>query len=125
MPRAGFWRNDMANNYSQKGDARQSLITSAKVSYSWILVALYFTSFGGFLALTAWFHSYWQQYFGFSPVKAGIARTICYKPDYYLFRFDKTGKRIACLNTLFGVKAPSKSKHRKMSRRAFTSRPIY
>lgn len=59
-----------------KGDARQSLITSAKVSYTWILVTLYFTSFGGFLALTAWFHSYWQQYFGFSPVKAGIATAL-------------------------------------------------
>jgi len=36
------------------------------------LVALYFTTFGGFIALTAWFPIYWSQFHGFSPVKAGI-----------------------------------------------------
>lgn len=39
---------------------------------TWKLVALYFTTFGGFIALTAWFPIYWSQFQGFSPVKAGV-----------------------------------------------------
>jgi NNP family nitrate/nitrite transporter-like MFS transporter len=37
----------------------QAIITAAEDPRSWGLVALYFVSFGGFLALTAWFPTYW------------------------------------------------------------------
>ncbi|MGD0640680.1 MAG: MFS transporter [Roseiarcus sp.] len=37
----------------------QAVITAAEDPRSWGLVALYFVSFGGFLALTAWFPIYW------------------------------------------------------------------
>ncbi len=37
----------------------QAVITAAEDPRTWGLVALYFVSFGGFLALTAWFPIYW------------------------------------------------------------------
>jgi MFS transporter, NNP family, nitrate/nitrite transporter len=50
----------------------ESLIRSAKTKNTWKLVALYFTTFGGFIALTAWFPIYWSQFHEFSPLKAGV-----------------------------------------------------
>jgi len=37
----------------------QAVITAAEEPRTWGLVALYFVSFGGFLALTTWFPTYW------------------------------------------------------------------
>ncbi len=54
------------------GSVKQSLLLSAKVPATWILVASYFSTFGGFLALTAWFPTYWQQYFQLDAVHAGL-----------------------------------------------------
>lgn len=54
------------------GSIRDSLLNSARVRNTWALVALYFTTFGGFIALTAWFPTYWIEYQGFTPVKAGL-----------------------------------------------------
>lgn len=39
----------------------QAVITAAEDPRTWGLVALYFVSFGGFLALTAWFPTYWAN----------------------------------------------------------------
>jgi NNP family nitrate/nitrite transporter-like MFS transporter len=50
----------------------QSLKVSARTWKTWALVWVYFTTFGGFIALTAWFPTYWQSYFGVSAVKAGL-----------------------------------------------------
>ena len=36
------------------------------------MVWVYFTTFGGFIALTAWLPTYWRSYFGVSAVKAGL-----------------------------------------------------
>jgi len=47
------------------GQLVQALKESAKIGRTWALVFLYFTSFGGFLALTVWFPSYWLHYYGF------------------------------------------------------------
>ena len=44
-----------------RGTLIDSLKNSAKVPSTWGLVALYFTSFGGFLALTGWFPVYWVR----------------------------------------------------------------
>jgi NNP family nitrate/nitrite transporter-like MFS transporter len=39
---------------------------------TWILTGLYFVSFGGFIALTAWLPTYWREYYGVSFVMAGV-----------------------------------------------------
>jgi len=41
------------------GTVWQAVITAAEEPRTWGLVSLYFVSFGGFLALTAWFPTYW------------------------------------------------------------------
>lgn len=58
------------------GGVKDSLINSAKIRNTWALVALYFTTFGGFIALTAWFPTYWSEYQNFAPVKAGLFTAI-------------------------------------------------
>lgn len=55
-----------------KGNVKQSLIVSAKNWKTWALFAVYFTTFGGFIALTAWFPTYWSSYFGMPLVLAGV-----------------------------------------------------
>jgi NNP family nitrate/nitrite transporter-like MFS transporter len=54
------------------GSLVDSLRTSARVWRTWALVWIYFTSFGGFIALTAWLPTYWINFFGVSIVKAGM-----------------------------------------------------
>ncbi len=58
------------------GNVKDSLINSAKVKNTWALVALYFTTFGGFIGLTAWFPIYWSQFHDFSLTKAGLFTAI-------------------------------------------------
>jgi len=53
------------------GTLRDSLLLSARVWKTWLLVALYFTTFGGFIALTAWLPTYWRSLFDVSAVVAG------------------------------------------------------
>lgn len=54
------------------GSLRESLGNSARTWRTWALVLMYFTTFGGFVALTAWFPTYWTQFFGLSPVYSGF-----------------------------------------------------
>lgn len=54
------------------GTFRDSLRISARVWKTWALVWIYFTTFGGFMALTAWFPTYWINAYGVSVVKAGL-----------------------------------------------------
>jgi NNP family nitrate/nitrite transporter-like MFS transporter len=54
------------------GNLRQSLANSARVWRTWALVWIYFTTFGGFIALTAWLPTYWHRYFDASIVTAGL-----------------------------------------------------
>ena len=54
------------------GKVTEALKISARIARTWALVALYFTSFGGFLALTAWFPTYWRLFHGLDMAKAGI-----------------------------------------------------
>lgn len=53
------------------GSLMDSLKISAKVWKNWVLVILYFTTFGGFIALTAWLPTYWKSFFAVSAVSAG------------------------------------------------------
>ncbi len=50
----------------------QALWTAAEVQRTWGLVFLYFTSFGGFLALTAWFPTYWINLHHMDVKSAGM-----------------------------------------------------
>lgn len=53
------------------GSLKDSLLISAKIWKTWVLVAIYFTTFGGFIALTSWLPTYWKSFFGVSVVAAG------------------------------------------------------
>ncbi len=53
------------------GNLVESLIISAKIWKTWALVAVYFTTFGGFIALTAWLPVYWISFHSVSLVAAG------------------------------------------------------
>ena len=55
-----------------KGNVVQSLISSAKVWQTWVMVFIYFFSFGGFLALTNWFKEFFQNYHDFTLAQAGL-----------------------------------------------------
>ncbi len=50
----------------------ESLTVSAKIWKTWALVVIYFTTFGGFIALTAWFPTYWRLFFAVNAVTAGL-----------------------------------------------------
>ncbi len=50
----------------------QALWTAAEEQRTWGLVFLYFTSFGGFLALTAWFPTYWINLHHMDVKTAGV-----------------------------------------------------
>jgi MFS transporter, NNP family, nitrate/nitrite transporter len=53
------------------GNLVESLALSARIWKTWALVAVYFTTFGGFIALTAWLPVYWISYHSTSLVLAG------------------------------------------------------
>jgi NNP family nitrate/nitrite transporter-like MFS transporter len=53
------------------GKLKDSLFISARIWKTWVLVAIYFTSFGCFLALTSWLPTYWKSYFATSTILAG------------------------------------------------------
>lgn len=54
------------------GKVWQAVITAAEEPKTWGLVALYFVSFGGFLALTAWFPTYWINLHHIDARSAGV-----------------------------------------------------
>ena len=54
------------------GGLISSLKSSARHIQTWALVALYFVSFGGFLALTGWFIVFWVQSYDVELRKAGL-----------------------------------------------------
>jgi NNP family nitrate/nitrite transporter-like MFS transporter len=54
------------------GKLVEALKIAARNIKTWALVFLYFTSFGGFLALTTWFPLYWREFHGLDAVTAGI-----------------------------------------------------
>lgn len=58
------------------GTLRESLAISARSWRTWALVLIYFTTFGGFIGLTAWLPTYWHSYFGVSLVTAGALTAV-------------------------------------------------
>ncbi|MFP4066541.1 MAG: hypothetical protein ACLFRR_07360 [Spirochaetaceae bacterium] len=65
----------MASRHGQvlfpRGRAVDTLKTSAAVWRTWALVGVYFTTFGGLIALTGWFPKYWDGYLGVELGAAG------------------------------------------------------
>lgn len=53
------------------GGAWEGLVATIHLGRIWALIFLYFTSFGGFLALTAWFPSFWMGRFDVTLTLAG------------------------------------------------------
>lgn len=54
------------------GNLTESLLLSGRNWKTWALVAVYFTTFGGFIALTAWLPVYWMSFHSVTPVVAGM-----------------------------------------------------
>ncbi|MHB8147531.1 MAG: MFS transporter [Vulcanimicrobiaceae bacterium] len=52
--------------------ALEGLRRAAAEPAAWALVVFYFTSFGGFLALTAWLPSYWHAMYNVTLVQGGL-----------------------------------------------------
>src|SRR5206468_4050794 len=52
----------------------------------WVLVGVYFTSFGGFLALTAWFPNYWQTVFSLKLFPDAVGLTALFSIGASLMR---------------------------------------
>ncbi len=59
-----------------RGNAVKSLVESAKIWKTWPLVMMYFTTFGGFIALTAWFPLYWRTFFDMDLAAAGMLTAV-------------------------------------------------
>lgn len=80
---AGVGRDDaraqaraMGQELFPAGTTMDSLRISGKAWQTWALVAVYFTTFGGFVALTAWLPTYWASAFGFSVLMAGVLTAV-------------------------------------------------
>ena len=54
------------------GTPVDALKISARIWKTWALVGIYFTTFGGFLALTGWLPTYWSESFGVTLTTAGL-----------------------------------------------------
>jgi nitrate/nitrite transporter NarK len=67
------------------GTALQSIRKAGSDWRTWILTYFYFVTFGGFIALTVWFPTYWSQYLELGMVEAG-ALTALYSLSASLLR---------------------------------------
>ena len=63
---------DLGQELIPSGQFVEALKKSAKIGRTWALIILYFTSFGGFLALTVWFPTYWIAFHNFDLKTAAI-----------------------------------------------------
>ncbi len=69
---------EMGEELIPSGQLVQSLKVSARKWRNWALVGAYFTSFGGFLALTTWFPTYWALFHGFDARSAAVATALSF-----------------------------------------------
>jgi NNP family nitrate/nitrite transporter-like MFS transporter len=58
------------------GKAMQSIRKAGSDWRTWILTYFYFITFGGFIALTVWFPTYWSESFTIGLVQAGLLTAI-------------------------------------------------
>jgi MFS transporter, NNP family, nitrate/nitrite transporter len=80
---AGVARDDareqaraMGQELFPAGTTIDTLRISAQAWQTWALVAIYFTTFGGFVALTSWLPTYWTSAFGLTVVTAGVLTAV-------------------------------------------------
>lgn len=64
--------SDMGQELFPSASLSGGLRISARKWRTWVLVCVYFTSFGGFVALTAWLPTYWTSFFDMGPLGAGL-----------------------------------------------------
>ena len=57
-----FSRKQYGQNIFPEGGFKQSLLVSIRSWKTWVLILTYFTTFGGFLALTVWLPTYWPMF---------------------------------------------------------------
>lgn len=55
---------------------KDSLLLSARVWKTWLLVGIYFTTFGGFIAMTSWLPTFWTSFFSVGVVSAGLLTAV-------------------------------------------------
>lgn len=67
---------EMGQQLFPAGGMRDTLRISARAWQTWGLVAIYFTTFGGFVALTAWLPTYWGSAFGMTIIMAGVLTAV-------------------------------------------------
>ncbi len=93
-----------------RGNAVEALKSSASVWQTWALVGVYFTTFGGFIALTSWLPKYWGAYLGIGLSVSG-ALTALFSIGASLIRVaggplsDRISGERAALLALLGVAA--------------------
>ncbi len=98
-------RSEHNQEFFPKGSAKETLAASARVWQTWALVLVYFTTFGGFVALTGWFPKYWSSFFGLELGVAG-ALTAAFSVSASLLRVaggsvaDKLGGEATALAAL-------------------------
>ncbi|MFP3959995.1 MAG: MFS transporter [Spirochaetaceae bacterium] len=91
-----------------RGRAVDALKASAAVWRTWALVGVYFTTFGGFIALTGWFPKYWDGYLGVELGAAG-ALTAAFSIGASVIRVaggplsDRVGGERAALGALLTI----------------------
>jgi NNP family nitrate/nitrite transporter-like MFS transporter len=67
---------EMGQQLFPAGSLIDTLRISARAWQTWGLVGIYFTTFGGFVALTAWLPTYWGSAFGMSIIMAGVLTAV-------------------------------------------------
>lgn len=70
--------SDAGQELFPSGNAIDSFREAATTPRTWALVTLYFTSFGGFLALTVWFPSYWIKVHDLNVWFAGVLTAVAF-----------------------------------------------
>ncbi len=68
------------------GDALTSIRRATSINRSWMLTAMFFVSFGGYLALTVWYPSYWHNLHGVDLRTASIITALTFTLSSPLFR---------------------------------------
>ncbi|QIW25276.1 MFS transporter [Sulfolobus sp. S-194] len=85
----------------------ESLKRSSKNLITWALVFMYFTSFGGFEALTEWLPTYWKGFLHVTPIEAGLLTGVLYSLITALIRVyggymsDKVGGELVSMISYF------------------------
>lgn len=88
------------------GSVKKSLIMSAKIPGTWLLTTVYFVTFGGFLALTVWYPTFWRGFYEISDIQCGVL-TACFSMLSAMVRAatgpfaDKFGGRKLCYLSMF------------------------